>query len=387
VVAAIKEQADRLCTLAPNYANDARGEAARLVTEVAPDGLNHVLFTTGGTEANEHAVRLARSHTGRPKILAGYRSYHGGTATSLHLTGEPRRWAVDTGAAGVVHFFNPYPYRSPFHSTSEDEECARALEHLEQVIVLEGPATIAGLILESVIGTPGVIVPPHGYLAGVRELCTRYGIVYIADEVMSGFGRTGEWFGVDLERVAPDLLTFAKGVNSGYVPLGGVLVNDAIHATFVDRPYPGGLTYAGHVLACAAAVGTINAMKDEDVVGQARRLGSDVLGPGLRALAGKHPSVGEVRGVGGFWAIELVRDRQTREPLVPFAATGQANAPMAAISTACLERKLLPLIAGNRIHVTPPLTLSDEEARLGLGILDEVLAIADDLGASPPTSL
>ncbi len=269
-MSAIKDQADRLCTLAPNYASDARGEAAALVTSVAPDGLNHVLFTTGGTEANEHAVRMARAHTGRPKILSAYRSYHGGTATSLHLTGEPRRWGVDTGAAGVAHFFNPYLYRSPFHATSEDEECSRALEHLEQVIVLEGPSTIAGLILETVVGTPGILVPPHGYLAGVRELCTKYGIVYIADEVMCGFGRTGEWFGVDLERVAPDLLTFAKGVNCGYVPLGGVLVGDEIHRTFTTRSYPGGLTYAGHVLACAAAVGTITAMQEEDVVGAGR---------------------------------------------------------------------------------------------------------------------
>ncbi len=328
VVAAIKAQADRLCTVAPNYANDVRGEAARLITEVAPAGLGQVLFTTGGTEANEHATRMARQYTGRPKLLSAYRSYHGATATSIHLTGEPRRWANDTGAAAVAHFFGPYLYRSMFGASTPEEESQRALEHLEQVIVMEGASTIAALVLESVVGSAGVLPPPPGYLAGVRELCTKYGIVYIADEVMVGFGRTGEWFGCDLDGVAPDLLTFAKGVNSGYVPLGGVLINDAIYQTFVDRPYPGGLTYSGHPLACAAAVGAISATRDEQVVPAAKRLGTDILGPGLRELAAKHPSVGEVRGVGAFWAVEFVRDQQTREPLVPYAAAGPANAPM-----------------------------------------------------------
>ena len=214
IVAAIKEQADRLCTLAPNYANDARGEAARLITEVAPEGLNHVFFTTGGTEAIEHATRMARQHTGRPKLLAAYRSYHGATATSIHLTGEPRRWPNDTGAAAVVHFFGPYLYRSAFGASTPEQESQRALEHLEQLVALEGPSTIAALVLESVIGSAGVIPPPPGYLAGVRELCTRYGIVYIADEVMVGFGRTGEWFGVDHAPVAPDAGQLA-GRNSG----------------------------------------------------------------------------------------------------------------------------------------------------------------------------
>lgn len=377
IVAAIKEQADRLCTLAPGHASDVRGEAARLIVEVAPERLGHVLFTTGGTEAIEHAVRMARLYTGRPKVLAAYRSYHGSTATSIHLTGDPRRWASDTGTAGAVHFFGPFLYRSAFGSRTPEEECERALAHLEQVILLEGPSTIAGLVLESVIGSSGVIVPPTGYLRGVRDLCDRHGIVYIADEVMVGFGRTGAWFGVDHDGVAPDLMAFAKGVNSGYVPLGGVLVGDAIYEMFTKRPYPAGMTYSGHPLACAAAVGAIHAMHEEDTVAAAARLGTDVLGPGLRELAGKHESVGDVRGIGGLWTVELVRNRLTKEPLVPIGATGAANAPMVSFARACRDRGLLPLIQGNRVHVAPPLNVNDSDAAAGLAILDDALAAAD----------
>jgi taurine--2-oxoglutarate transaminase len=377
IVAAIKEQADRLCTLAPGHASDVRGEAARLIVEVAPKGLGHVLFTTGGTEAIEHAVRMARLYTGRPKVLAAYRSYHGSTAVSIHLTGDPRRWASDTGSQGAVHFFGPFLYRSAFGSSTPEEESERALAHLEQVILLEGPSTIAGLVLESVIGSSGVIVPPAGYLRGVRELCDRHGIVYIADEVMVGFGRTGAWFGVDHDGVAPDLMAFAKGVNSGYVPLGGVLVGEAIYEMFTKRPYPAGLTYSGHPLACAAAVGAINAMHEEGTVAAAARLGADVLGPGLRALADKHASVGDVRGIGGLWSLELVRDRQSKEPLVPAGATGTANAPMVSVVKACRERGLLPLVLGNRVHVAPPLNVDRSDAAAGLAILDDALAAAD----------
>ena len=377
IVAAIKEQADRLCTLAPGNASDIRGEAARLIVEVAPEGLGHVLFTTGGTEAIEHAVRMARLSTGRPKVLSAYRSYHGSTSTSIHLTGDPRRWASDTGSAGVVHFFGPFLYRSAFGSETAEEECERALAHLEQVILLEGPSTIAALVLESVIGSSGVIVPPAGYLRGVRELCSRHGIVYIADEVMAGFGRTGAWFGVDHEGVAPDLMTFAKGVNSGYVPLGGVLIGDAVYEFFTERPYPAGMTYSGHPLACAAAVGAIQAMHDERTVAAAARLGTDILRPGLAELGGKHASVGDVRGIGGLWSLELVRSRATKEPLVPPGAVGAENAPMTAVGKACRDRGLLPLILGNRLHVAPPLNIDDDDAAAGLAILDEALATAD----------
>ncbi|MDQ3979045.1 MAG: aspartate aminotransferase family protein [Actinomycetota bacterium] len=377
IIGAIKEQADQLCTLAPGYASDVRGEAAALIVEVAPAGLGHVFFTTGGTEAIEHAVRMARLHTGRPKVLAAYRSYHGSTTTSIHLTGDSRRWASDTGTAGAVHFFGPFLYRSVFGSTTAEQECERALGHLEQVILSEGPSTIAALVLESVIGSSGVIVPPHGYLRGVRELCTRHGIVYIADEVLVGFGRTGAWFGVDHDGVSPDLLVFAKGVNSGYVPLGGVLVGDLIYDTFTNRPYPAGMTHSGHLLACAAAVGAISAMHDEASVASAARLGADILGPGLAKLAEKHASVGDVRGIGALWTIELVRDRLTKQPFVPVGATGEANAPMIAFAKACLDRGLLSLILGNRIHLAPPLNILDADATTGLAILNEALATAD----------
>jgi taurine--2-oxoglutarate transaminase len=377
IVAAVKEQADRLCALAPGYASDVRGEAARVIVEVAPEGLGHVLFTTGGTEAIEHAVRMARLHNRRPKVLAAYRSYHGSTTTSIHLTGDSRRWASDTGAAGVAHFFGPFLYRSAFGSSTPEEECERALAHLEQVILLEGPSTISALVLEPVTGSSGVIVPPAGYLRGVRDLCTRHGVVFIADEVLVGFGRTGAWFGVDHDGVAPDLLVFAKGVNSGYVPLGGVLVGDPIYQTFTNRPYPAGMTYSGHPLACAAAVGAIGAMHDEGTVAAAARLGTDILGPGLTKLAQSHRCIGDVRGIGGLWTVELVRDRQTKEPLVPAGATGEANAPMATFAKACLGRGLVPLVLGNRIHVAPPLNATNTDVATGLAILDEALAETD----------
>ncbi|MGX8906948.1 aminotransferase class III-fold pyridoxal phosphate-dependent enzyme [Streptomyces netropsis] len=377
VVAAIQEQAGRLCTIAPGFAVDVRSEAARLVAGRTPGDLDKIFFTNGGAEAVENAVRMARLHTGRPKLLSAYRSYHGATAAAINLTGDPRRWPSDTASAGVVHFWGPYLYRSPFHATSEEEECARALAHLEDTIVFEGPGTIAAIILESVVGTAGILVPPAGYLAGVRELCDRHGIVFILDEVMSGFGRTGRWFAADHFGVTPDLLTFAKGVNSGYVPLGGVAISAEIAATFDRRPYPGGLTYSGHPLACASAVATIDAMAEEGIVENADRLGEHVLGPGLRALAERHRSVGEVRGMGVFWALELVKDRTTREPLVPYNAAGEAAAPMNAFAAACKKSGLWPFVNMNRTHVVPPCTLTEDEAREGLAILDEALTVAD----------
>ncbi|HEX5511636.1 MAG TPA: aspartate aminotransferase family protein [Actinomycetales bacterium] len=374
VVEAIREQAARLCTIAPQHANDQRSEAARLVAEVAPDGMDKVFFTNAGAEAVEHAVRMARLHTGRVKVLSTYRSYHGGTATAVNITGDPRRWANDYGSAGVVHFFGPFLYRSPFHSTSEEEERDRALEHLEQLVAFEGPQTIAAIVLETIPGTAGIMPPPPGYLAGVRDICDRYGIVLILDEVMAGFGRTGTWLALDHYDVVPDLITFAKGVNSGYVPLGGVIISDAIADTFADRVYPGGLTYSGHPLACAAAVATINAMRDERMVENADRIGREVLGPGLRELAERHPSVGDVRGLGVFWAVELVKDRSTKEPLAPYGGTSPA---MNELVAACKQRGLLPFTNYNRLHVVPPCNVSEAEAKDGLAILDEALAVAD----------
>ncbi|MFD9853012.1 aspartate aminotransferase family protein [[Kitasatospora] papulosa] len=378
VVAAIQEQAGKLATFAPAFAVEARSEAARLIAERTPGDLDKIFFTNGGAEAVENAVRMARVHTGRHKVLSAYRSYHGATATAINLTGDPRRWASDTGSAGVVRFWAPFLYRSPFYAQTEAEECARALQHLEDTLAFEGPATVAAVVLETIPGTAGIMTPPPGYLAGVREICDRHGIVFVLDEVMAGFGRTGKWFAADHHGVVPDLMTFAKGVNSGYVPLGGVAISAEIAATFDTRPYPGGLTYSGHPLACAAAVATINVMEDEKIVEGAAHLGEHVLGPGLRELAERHPSVGEVRGLGAFWALELVRDRETREPLVPYNATGEANGPMAAFGAACKKNGLWPFINMNRTHVVPACNITEAEAKEGLAALDTALSVADE---------
>lgn len=377
LVQAIKNQAEKLCTVAPSFANDARTEAARLIISHAPKGLERVFFTNGGAEAIENAIRMARLHTGRHKVMAAYRGYHGATAGALAATGEPRRWGSEPGVPGLVRYFGPYPYRSSFHSTSPEQETERVLQHLEEVVMFEGPKNVAAILFETVTGTNGVLVPPPGYLAGLRDLCDRHGIMMIADEVMVGFGRMGEWFAVDHWNVAPDLLCFAKGVNSGYIPLGGVLMSGAIADSFKDRPYPGGLTYSGHPLACAVAVESIRTFEDDDVVGQARRMGEEVLGPELRKIAERHPSVGEVRGLGCFWALDLVRNRTTREPLVPFNASGAAAAPMNELMGACKAAGVWPMAHFNRLQVAPPLIITPAEARQGLAMIDQALTVAD----------
>ena len=375
IVRAIQEQAATLCTVAPQHANATRSEAARLIASHTPDGLDKVFFTNGGADANEHAVRMARLHTGRPKVLTTYRSYHGGTQLAINMTGDQRRWANDAASAGAVHFFGPFAYRSPFHSTSVEEECERALAHLEQTIRFEGPDTLAAVVLESIPGTAGVLVPPPGYLSGVRALCDEHGILLVADEVMAGFGRAGRWFAVEHDGVVPDLLTCAKGVNSGYVPLGGVAISPHVAGTFDDRAYPGGLTYSGHPLACAAAVATIRAMEDDRVVEHAAALGEEVFAPRLQELADRDPWVGEVRGVGAFWAVELVTDKDTREPL----ATYPGSSPqVAAVVAGCKRRGLLPLAVVNRIHLVPPLTASASQVHEAVDILGEALAEARD---------
>jgi len=381
LVAAIQEQAAKMCTIAPSFANDARSEAARLITELAPGDMNMVFFTNGGAEAAENALRMARLATGRHKVLTTYRSNHGATAGAIALTGDPRRWPNETGFSGAVKFWGPYPYRSAFHATNEREECQRALQHLEDVLMMEGPHTIAMIALESVVGTNGILVPPDGYLQGVRDLCDRHGIVMMCDEVMAGFGRCGEWFAVDKWNVEPDLICFAKGVNSGYVPLGGVVIGPKIAEFFNDKMFPGGLTYSGHPLACAAAVASIGIFKEERIVENARTIGETVIGPELEKIKAKHPSVGDVRGLGVFWAIELVRNRETREPLVPYNASGPAAKPMLELANACKERNLWPFTHFNRMHVVPPCTITADEAREGLAIIDDVLSIADSYTA------
>ncbi|MEY3278368.1 MAG: hypothetical protein RLZZ426_854, partial [Actinomycetota bacterium] len=350
VVAAIQEQAGKIATVAPQHAIDIRGEAAKAITEVAPDGFNKVFFTNGGADGVENAVRMARLHTGKTKVMSFYRSYHGNTGSAIAATGDWRR-IPNEYSMGHVHFFGPFAYRSNFWSDSDAQESERALQHLEDVITYEGPQSIACILIESVVGTGGVLIPPPGYLEGVRALCDKYGIVYIADEVMAGFGRTGKWFAFEHSNVVPDLIVFAKGVNSGYIPLGGVIISDKIAETFDTRVFPGGLTYSGHPIACAAAVATIDAMRDEKMVENAERIGRDILGPGLRALAERHPIIGEVRGVGVFWALDLVHDRATTRPVAP--AVGPSPV-MAEMLSELKKHGYFPFSAANRLHVVPP---------------------------------
>ena len=373
VVAAIAEQAQRLTTIAPQHANDMRGEAAKRIVDLAGDRHRMVFFTNGGADAVENAIRMARIHTHKHKVLSFYRSYHGNTGASIQATGDPRRWPNEY-AAQHVHFFGPVPYRSPFWSDSPEQETERALEHLEQVIQFEGPGTIGAILLESVVGTAGVLVPPPGYLEGVRALCDKYDIVWIADEVMSGFGRTGAWFAWQNFGAEPDLITFAKGSNSGYVPAGGVVISGDIAETFRERVFPGGLTYSGHPLAMASIVASIDAMKEEGIVENAARIGRDVLAPGLAELAEKHPVIGDVRGLGVFWALDLVKNRATKEPLAPYGGSSPA---MNQFMSECRARGLMPFMNFNRTHVVPPCIVTDSEAREGLAILDEVFTIID----------
>lgn len=370
VVDAIKKQADVLTTIAPQAANDARGEAAKRIVELAGSKFAKVFFTNGGADGVENAIRMARIATGRHKILSFYRSYHGNTNAAISATGDPRRWPNEF-AYGHVHFFGPYLYRTAFWAKSEEEECARALEHLENTIIFEGANTIAAILIESVVGTAGVLIPPRGYLEGVRALCDKYGIAWIADEVMSGFGRTGKWFAYQHANAEPDLIVFAKGVNSGYVPLGGVVISKPISEKFNDRVFPGGLTYSGHPLACAAAVATIDVMKEEKIVEAAAKIGEEVIGPGLRELQKKHKVIGEVRGAGVFWAMDLVKDRASRAPLAPYAGSSPA---MNELVGECKKLGLMPFTNFNRMHVVPPCNITAEEVRTGLEILDKAFA-------------
>ncbi|MEC8916714.1 MAG: aspartate aminotransferase family protein [Pseudomonadota bacterium] len=364
VIAAIQAQAEQLTTIAPAHANLARGEAARRILDRAPSGFGKVFFTNAGADANENAMRMARSVTGRDKILSAYRSYHGNTGSAIVATGDPRR-VPNEFARGHAHFFNPFLYRSDFWAGNEEEECQRALQHLKRVIECEGPNAIAAILLESIPGTAGVLIPPKGYMEGVRRLADQYGILLIFDEVMAGFGRTGRWFALEHFDARPDLIVFAKGVNSGYVPAGGVIISDEISRHFDDHMFFGGLTYSGHPLAMAAIVATLDAMAEEGVVENAERVGNGPLAAGLQQLARDHAIVGETRGLGVFHALELVSDRQTRAPLPADR--------MGAIKNALIAKGLLPFVVENRIHVVPPCIVSEAEVAEGLGILDQVL--------------
>ncbi|MGY6030530.1 aminotransferase class III-fold pyridoxal phosphate-dependent enzyme [Phytobacter sp. AG2a] len=370
VLAAMKAQLEALTTIAPATANLARGEAAKRIVDLAPEGFSKVFFTNAGADANENAMRMARMYTGRDKIFSAYRSYHGNTGSAIVATGDWRR-VPNEYARGHVHFFNPYLYRSEFNATTEAEECQRALQHLRRMIESEGPTSIAAILLESVPGTAGVLVPPTGYMQGVRALADEFGIMLIVDEVMAGFGRTGSWFAFEQDGIVPDLITFAKGVNAGYVPAGGVIISEKIAHYFDDHFFAGGLTYSGHPLAMSAIVATLDAMKEEKVVENAATIGNGVLRSGLETLAGKHALIGEVRGRGMFQALELVTSRKSKTPV--------AAADMGAIKSALINAGLLPFVVENRIHVVPPCTISAAEVQKGLAIFDKVLGQFSDL--------
>src|SRR5213080_4320393 len=376
VVAAIVEQAQKLTTIGPPMAHEARSELARLLAEVTPGNLTMSFFTNGGAEANENAIKLARWYTGRHKVIARYRSYHGATAAAITLTGDPRRWPAEPGMPGVVRMLDPYTYRCPAGHPDPCPVCSGA-PHLEEILQYEGPQTVAAVIMETIVGTNGIIVPPDGYLRSIREVCDRHGIVLILDEVMAGFGRTGRWFGCDNWDVVPDIITLAKVINSGYVPLGAMVVRAPIADWVRDKYFAGGLTYSGHPLACASAVASIEAFQEEGIVENAAAMG-EVFRNELARLAEKHPSIGEVRGLGCFWGLELVKNRETREMLVPFNAAGDAAKPVAAMAKRALDQGLYLMTHWNVVMCCPPLTITREELDEALEALDDALAVADE---------
>jgi taurine--2-oxoglutarate transaminase len=365
VIRAIAQQAETLAYANPFMATEARARLGRKLAEICPGDIDVFFFTNGGAEANENAIKLARQYTGRHKVMAFYRSYHGATSGAMMLTGDPRRWAAEPGMPGVVHVLNPYHGVQQGWDTTEV-----ALARIEETIELEGPKSIAAFFLEPVVGTNGVLVPPDGFLQGIRDLCTKYGILMVADEVMSGFGRTGEWFAVDHWRIVPDLLTMAKGLTSAYVPLGAVGMRRAIADHFNDKVFYGGLTYNSHPLACATALATLQVYEDDNLCENARRMGA-VMKDLMAALMAKHPIVGAVRSIGLFGVIELVKDRESMEPLAPFNGTSE---PMNKLRKIFRDEGLYTFVRMNYFFANPPLIVTEEELRHGFDIFDRALA-------------
>ncbi len=368
IVEAIKAQAEQLPYISPFMAHEARARLGAKLAKLLPGDIDKVFFTLAGADANENAIKIARAVTGRPKVLARYRSYHGSTGSAVQATGDPRRWANEGPATGVVHVLDPYHGIQRGWDTVEE-----SLADLEETIQLEGPSTIAAFILEPIVGTNGILVPPDGYLQGVRALCDRYGILMICDEVMTGFGRTGRWFAVDHWGVVPDLITMAKGLTSSYVPLGAVGMRPKVAAYFDDHVFYGGLTYNSHPLGCAAALGAIQAYEEDDMVGNAARMGA-VLARHHKMLRERHPCVGAARSIGLFGCLELVRDSQTLEPLAPFNGT---SPEMKAIAQGLLDAGLHTFVRWNTIMTNPPLCINEAQLDEGFEILDTVLEIGD----------
>jgi taurine--2-oxoglutarate transaminase len=375
VIQAIKAQADKLVYANPYMATEPRAQLGRMLAEIAPGDLNKVFFTLGGSESNENAIRIARLVTGRQKIIARYRSYHGATAGSATLTGDPRRFGAEPGIPGICRVLDPYRYRCSFCQTQP--ACTmQCLGHVEEVIEYEGPQNIAAVIMETVTGTNGIIIPPDGYLQGLRALCDRHGILLILDEVMSGFGRTGKWFATEHWQVVPDIMTIAKGLTSSYLPLGGVLMRQKVASYFEDHLFYGGLTYNSHPMSCAAAIATLQVYVEDRLIENAERLGR-VLSRELEKLKQKHPSVGDVRAIGLFSIVELVKDRKTREPLVPYNARPAQMQVMNQINKFFREHGLYTFVRWNNFFVNPPLCITEEQLMEGLGVVDAALEISD----------
>ena len=368
VIEAISQQAATLAYANPFMATEVRALLGAKLAQLTPGDIDTFFFTNGGAEANENAIKIARAFTGRHKILARYRSYHGATAGAISLTGDPRRWAAEPGMPGVIRVFDPY------HGIERGwDSTEQALATIEEVIQLEGPQTIAAFILEPVTGTNGILVPPNGYLEGVREICTKHGIVMIADEVMSGFGRTGEWFAVDHWKVVPDLLTMAKGLTSSYLPLGAVGMRHQIAEHFQNKVFYGGLTYNSHPMGCAAALATIRVYEEDGLIENARKMGV-LMKKQLADLEARHPSVGAVRSIGLFGIVELVRSRRTRQPMAPFNGTSEE---MAALGRFFREQGLYTFVRWNTFFTNPPLCITEEQMHEAFAILNRALEITD----------
>ena len=376
VIEAVKAQMEKVCYIAPTVATTApRAELGRMLNEITPGNLSKAFFTNGGAEANENAIKIARMYSGRHKILVRYRAYHGATAGAITLTGDPRRWAAEPGIPGVVRIPDFYPYRAG-KELDDAEYTASVLNATEDIIQFEGPHTIAAMIIETVVGTNGILIPSAGYIRGLRELCNKYGILLIADEVMSGFGRTGEWFAVDHWGVVPDMMTLAKGLTSAYVPLGATMVTDTIAEYFDDHPLYAGLTYNAHSVGCAAGVACINIYKEDKLIENARAMG-EILKVELANLKAKHPSIGDTRAIGLFSLVELVKNRDTREPLTPYNPKPSELGPMPAFNAFLRENGLFTFVRWNTFFVNPPLCITEQELREGLAIIDRGLDIVD----------
>lgn len=376
VIDAIKEQAEKLAYISPGFALDVRSQLAEKIIEIAPGNMGKVFFTLAGADANENAIKIAKMYTGRNKIFSRYRSYHGSTYGAANLTGEPRRYTCEPGIPGFVKFFDPYLYRAGIDFKSEEEGSKYYVDKLREQIIYEGPSNVAAVVMETVTGSNGVIIPPKGYLQGVRKICDEFGIVMICDEVMAGWGRTGEWFAVNNFDVKPDIITFAKGITCGYVPLGGDIVSKEIAAFFDNNLLSCGLTYSAHPISCAAGLATIEVYKEEKLIENSRNMGK-VLGRELEALKAKHPSVGDVRYIGLFSAIELISDTETKEPLVAYGKDPEKIMPK--ITGMLKEKGFYTYSHENCIIIAPPLVIKEHEIKEAMAIMDEVLNFVDTL--------